>query len=166
MLGESERLEIESACRSLMHRYCGAMDLHDVDGMLQAFAEDAKWVRPRMRPMRGHDDMRAFFESFRGARFTKNPRYLDLHLITTCFIEAESAVRARGATWAMMYSDPEYDGQGPAVMPDRPEMIVLYRDVFEKRPDGWKIARHEATHQFLSPAYRPPVVPPSMRPHE
>ena len=98
MFSERERLEIETACRSLMHRYCGAMDLNDVDAMLEAFAPDLEWVRPGMRAMRTHDDVRAFFKAFRDTRFAENPHYLDMHLITTCFIEVESSTRARGAT--------------------------------------------------------------------
>lgn len=71
--------------------------------------------------------------AFHGERAAKNPHYVDIHLITTCFIDVENATRANGATWAIMYTDAHHDGNGPAVMPERPELIVLYRDVFERQ---------------------------------
>jgi hypothetical protein len=48
-------------------------------------------------------------------------------------------------------------------MTDRPELIVLYRDIFVRTPSGWRIQKHQAEHLFKSPAYSTPAVPDSMR---
>jgi len=116
-----------------------------------------------MAPMRSHTDVRTFFGHFWAQRHAQNRHWFDVHMLTTCSIEVESAERALGATWCLMYSAPDADGQRPAVMPERPELIVLYRDVFGPTPDGWRILVHRAKHLFRSPAYQPPEIPAALR---
>ena len=157
-MDEQERGSIEGACRQLMMRYAAAMDLQDWELFLTVFADEFVWTRPGTRPMTTPAQVRAFFENMWRIRREAHPHYIDVHLITTCSIEVESADRARGYTWCMMYTATEREAGRPAPMPAHPEMIVLYRDVFAPGPGGWRIIRHDAEHQFLSAGYvRPPV---------
>lgn len=163
MLDEAQRTLAGSACQQLMMRYAASIDLGDLDRLLSIFTADAVWHRPGMNPMRGHAEIRSFFEYFWKARSAGRPHYLDVHMLTTCSIEVESADRATGATWCVMYSAPDHTGVGPAPMTDKPELVVLYRDVFARGAQGWQIAEHRAEHLFKSAAYTLPPVPPSMQ---
>src|SRR5689334_4955985 len=106
-----------------MMRYAASLDLNDPDGLVSVFVPDLLWERPGMAPMRSHAEVRAFFRHFWASRHAKNKHWFDVHLLTTCSIEVIDAGRALGSTWCVMYSAPDHDGDGPAVMPERPELI-------------------------------------------
>lgn len=153
---------VDAACRQLMMRYAASMDLKDIDGMVEVFASNLLWERPGMAPMRTHADIREFFRHFWMQRHAENADWFDVHLLTTCSIVVNSSDEATGHTWCVMYSAPGHKGPAPAVMPERPELIVLYRDRFHRFDVGWRIVEHKAEHLFRSPVYRPPEVPVSL----
>jgi len=159
----AQRAEIEGTCRQLMMRYAASLDLNDIDGLVDVFAPELVWERPGMAPMHSHAEIRTFFSHLWAQRHAQNRHWFDVHMLTTCSIEVESDELARGSTWCVMYSAPDADGQRPAVMPERPELIVLYRDVFGPAAGGWRILEHRATHLFRSPDYKPPEIPASLR---
>jgi hypothetical protein len=149
--------EIEASCRALMTRYVTSIDNRDLDRLLSAFAEDVLWDRPGLAPMRGHAAVRRFFEHVWRARFERRPAARDVHLITACSIEVLGPRRARGSTWCLRYAMPDA-APVPSPATPEPELLVVYRDVFELRGGHWRIVDHRTQHQFRSPAYSP--IPP------
>jgi len=162
-MNDIERVVIEESCRQLIHRYADSIDARDLDRLVSVFADDFVWVRPNMAPMRTHADVRAFFENLWDTRTKRNPHYLDLHLITTCCIEVDSASRATGSSKCIMFSNPNHDGKGPASTIEAIELVATYRNIFAKTSSGWRIVEHQAEHLFRSPRYETTPVPEGLK---
>jgi hypothetical protein len=129
------------------------MDARNWEQLLSVFTLDAVWRKSMMQPLRGHAQIRAYFESVEAERRTKNPHgYLHRHIFTTMLIEPIDPRSATGVSYGIVFMDVHYRGERPAPMP-RPEVIAEYRDVFVKREAGWRIAEHEAEHIFRSDAF-------------
>src|SRR5688572_23891212 len=144
---------IREACRQLLYRYAIAVDAREWDKVAACFVPDLIWRRPGMEPMRSHQDVLDFFHNMEARRAQAHP---NRHLMTTISVEVESADRARSVAYALVYRDPAFGGDLPSPMPDGPELVVEYKDVFARTADGWRIGDHEAIHVFRAPFYNQP----------
>jgi hypothetical protein len=141
---------MQCACRQAISLYLVACDRKDINQLLQAFERDAVWIRPGMGPMRGHAEIRAFFEAiFKKHAAISSHGHLTRHCLTTVSITALEPKRASGVSYALVYRDATFNGILPTAMPE-PELVVEYRDIFVEAEEGWRILQHEARHIFRS----------------
>jgi hypothetical protein len=151
---KTSQAAIQSACHQAMNLYLIAVDLKDIDLMLQAFDPHAVWLRPGMAEMKGHLEIRSFFEAiFRKHADLSAHGHLTRHCLTTfCVIPTVEAKRASSIAYAIVYREPAFSGRLPVSMAE-PELLVEYRDIFVESEDEWRILEHEARHIFRSPSW-------------
>ena len=141
MLDPIEKLLIEQECRDLTARYADACNRWNLDDFIAVFTEDAVWQRPEKPPMNGHGEIRAFMETVPTDRVM---RHINGHALIT----ADSESTAHGISTTTVYTT-----RGTRDIPapiEGVEMIVEYRDQFEKTPAGWLIARRDTTVVFAA----------------
>lgn len=145
-VSDALRREIEHDCTMLMHRYAVNADQH-IDRFFEVFTPDALWVRPGME-MRGHAEIQAFMDNMAKSLREANPHgHLTRHLMTTMRIDVVDADKAEGVTYALVFREENFAGTVPVAM-NQIELVVEYRDIFVRTPNGWLIDRHEAQHVF------------------
>lgn len=145
-LEPAERRAIAADCLTLFNTYLVNAD-HHLDRFTDVFTEDVVWVRPGGE-MHGHGEMRSFMDAIMQDRLEGNPQgHVTRHMLTTHSVTVESATRAHGIFYALVYRGEEYAGQLPLPM-QPPELVVEYRSSFTRTEQGWLIERHEAKHIF------------------
>lgn len=141
-----ERRAITTDCLSLFNTYLINAD-HHLDRFTDVFTEDVVWTRPGGE-MRGHGEMRAFMDRITHDRLAENPNgHITRHMLTTHQITVESATRASGIFYALVYRGDDYAGTLPVPM-QLPELVVEYHSSFVLTDKGWLIDRHDAQHIF------------------
>lgn len=137
---------IEQACLATFNRYLINAD-HHVDRFTEVFTPDVVWTRPG-GAMHGHAEMQAFMDDIWRQRFADNPHgHVTRHMLTTHLVTAESATRASGIFYALVWRAEDYAGTLPLAM-RAPELVVEYRSRFALHNGRWLIDRHEAQHVF------------------
>lgn len=139
---------IITLCRNLVMRYAVAIDSQDFDDFVSLFTEDAEFQRPGAPVLRGRREIHAFLTDLHRRRMAGNPAgHLQRHLFTTTWIDPVSESEARGVCCALAYRDVDFTGAVPSPM-RMPELLIEYRDVFQRRDGRWLMHRHGATHLF------------------
>ncbi len=129
---------IRDACRYLLMQHLTAVDREptDVEAFVGVFADEFIWKRPGTPHMRTPADGRAYIERVQAKRRGKNPHgFLQRHGLTTVCIDSIDEQTAKGVSYALIYTDPQYSGTQPAPMTP-PESVVEYRDLFKKTLKG------------------------------
>jgi ketosteroid isomerase-like protein len=135
-----QRFAIEGACRQLMMRYAAALDLNDVEGLLELFTQDGEWARPGNEPLRGGVQI-AEFLCARDRAVTMR------HIISNLVLDVEAPDRATALSyWTVMKGTP---GATPA-QALAPFAMGEYHDVFRLEQGRWRIARRETKFVFRS----------------
>src|SRR4051812_41859641 len=98
-LANAERLEIERACERLVYAYSRLLDLGDMSGAADFFAENGSLARP-MAP----DAVIQGREAIRASLVTRPKTLLTKHLATNVVIDVESRDSARGLSYLTMIS--------------------------------------------------------------
>src|SRR5262245_57653424 len=113
-LTAAERIEIERACERLVYDYSRALDLGDLSGAADFFAENGSMARPMMP-----DQVIQGRETIRTSLLTRPKGLLTKHLATNVMIDVESRDTARGLSYLTMISTtPPADGKPPYVSAD------------------------------------------------
>lgn len=86
----------------LIDTYYEAVDGEDWDRMLSAFAADVEYLYPGEDPMRGHDEVRTFFEERRRTRATTHDVFRRVH--------DEEATACEGTITGEMGDDGPFEG--------------------------------------------------------
>jgi ketosteroid isomerase-like protein len=134
-------LLIERACERLVLDSVAANDRQDYDALAALFADDARLTRPSSPdPVVGRDDIVRSYRSRPPGRITR-------HVCTNVRIVVESADRARGTSYIMLFSA---DGTQVAdghfgVKADSRQLVGEFVDEFVRTTDGWRIAARRAT---------------------
>jgi shikimate dehydrogenase len=140
-----QRLLIEDACRSLVLRAAALADAHDAEGFSALFAADAVLQRPNAAPLAGRDAIRDAYAQRPRSRITR-------HLVSNTRITVESATQARGHSLVLLWSGSSDDAAGAQGRPARgPALVGEFDDRFVLGPDGWCIARREASFVLHAP---------------
>ena len=134
-LTEIERTMIEWRCSQLVARFALLNDASDYEPMVALFTEDAVFARPTVpdKPMVGRA---AILEQFR-----QRPKRTLRHVMANTVITVESAERATGVTYMVLYAGPPLaEGEKGPPLTDQAPMIGAFRDVYVKVGDEWLFA--------------------------
>lgn len=134
-----QRLLIEDACRSLVLRAATLADAHEAESFSALFAADAVLQRPNAAPLAGREAIREAYAQRPRSRITR-------HLVTNTRITVESATLARGHSLVLLWAGSSEDAVGAQGRPAKgPALVGEFDDRFLLGPDGWCIARREAS---------------------
>jgi len=142
-LSAAERIEIHLACERLVHAYCRALDLGDMDAAADCFAVDGTFARP-MTP----DQVVAGREAIRAALHTRPKTLLTKHLSTNVMIDVESADAATGLSCLTMISTTPGEGAKPPFVSQGPIWFGEMRDRFVRERGTWKFAERRGSIQM------------------
>jgi len=129
------RLEDERACERLVLDFVYYSDFHDYESLAALFAPEGSIMRPNGDILVGRDAILEAYQARAAGRLTR-------HLCTNIRITIESLERARGSSYAVLYS----------AVPDRPPLahygieaesrviVGEFEDEFVKTPEGWRFA--------------------------
>ncbi len=139
-LSEIERTVIEWRCEQLVQRFALLNDASDFDELVKLFTEDGVFARPTIpdQPMIGRQ---VILEQFR-----KRPPRTIRHLMANVAITAESADRASGVCYMILYSGPPpADGEKGPPTADGPALIGAFQDSFRKIDGEWLFSRRQGS---------------------
>jgi hypothetical protein len=139
-LTELERAAIEWRCSQLVARFALLNDASDYENLVACFTEDAIFTRPTM-PDKIMQGRQVILEQFR----QRPPRTLR-HLMANTVVTAESATRASGTCYMILYAGPPpAPGEAGPPLTDQKPMIGQFRDVFAKVGDEWLFAERRGS---------------------
>ena len=139
-LSEIERTVIEWRCAQLVERFAVLNDASDFEALVKLFTEDGVFARPTIpdQPMIGRQ---VILEQFR-----KRPPRTIRHLMANVAITAESAGRASGICYMILYSGPALaEGEKGPPKADGPGLIGAFHDSFVKQGGEWLFARRQGS---------------------
>jgi hypothetical protein len=146
-LSAIERIEIERACERLVYAYSRALDLGDMSGAADYFAEDGSMARP-MAP----DQVIQGREAIRASLLTRPKTLLTKHLATNVMIEVEGPTAASGISYlTMIATTPPADLKPPFVSAG-PIYFGEFRDRFVRENGAWKFLERRGSIQMKFPA--------------
>lgn len=139
MLSEMEIIAIEHACERLVLDWVDLNDRQDYEGLAALFTENGTMVRPNGDSLTGREAILKSYQSRPGGRITR-------HICTNIRITVESADRARGLSYAIVYSaapaGPPASHFGFEAEPRR--LVGEFEDEFVRTPGGWRIQTRRA----------------------
>jgi ketosteroid isomerase-like protein len=134
---------IERLCERLVLDFVHFSDSQDYESLAALFTEDGTMVRPTGERLIGRA---AIIESYRSRPAGRISR----HICTNIRITVESTGRARGLTYAVVYS--ANANQSPeahfGVKADPRQLIGEFEDEFVRTEEGWRIASRRARFQM------------------
>jgi uncharacterized protein (TIGR02246 family) len=134
----------ESACRSLIARYCHTIDLGDAADVADLFVLDGVWESAH-RKWVGQDAIRKAFA--RRQLMRRRSR----HVCSTTDVTLVGPDEARAITYFVLY---RYDGpvvNGIAPMTGQ-QVVGEYYDRLVRVEAGWRFAHRRAGNAFVRPA--------------
>jgi hypothetical protein len=142
-LSIAERIEIERACERLVYAYSRALDLGDLSGAADFFAEQGSMSRP-MAP----DAVIQGRETIRAALLTRPRTLLTKHLATNVMIDVESRDAASGISYlTMIATTPPADAKPPFVS-QGPLYFGEFKDRFVRENGVWKFLERRGSIQM------------------
>ncbi len=139
-LSEIERTVIEWRCEQLVQRFAVLNDASDFEELVKLFTEDGVFARPTIpdQPMVGRQ---VILEQFK-----KRPPRTIRHLMANVAITAESADRASGVCYMILYSGPPpAEGEKGPPKADGPALIGAFHDSFRKIDGEWLFSRRQGS---------------------
>jgi uncharacterized protein (TIGR02246 family) len=130
---------IERACERLVFDFAYFSDRQDYESLVSLFTPDGTMVRPSGAPLTGRS---AILESYRSRPAERVTR----HICTNVRVTVESPDRARGLTYALLYTA---NAKEPAeghlgLKADASHLVGEFDDEFVRTDDGWRIASRRA----------------------
>lgn len=136
---EMEIIAIERACERLVLDWVDLNDRQDYEALAALFAADGMMIRPSGDPLVGRAAILKSYQSRPGGRITR-------HICTNIRITVESRDRARGLSYAVVYSanagEPAEGHFG--IKTDTLHLVGEFDDEFVRTPDGWRFAARRA----------------------
>lgn len=143
VLSAAELIEIEHACEQLVYAYARALDLGDLSGAADCFAENGSMSRP-MAP----DQVIQGRETIRASLLTRPRELRTKHLATNITIEVESRDTARGLSYlTMVAATPTKDAKPPFVSAG-PVFFGEFQDRFVREHGAWKFLERRGSIQI------------------
>lgn len=148
-LSPAERIEIERACERIVYAYSRFMDVGDMNGAADLFAQDGTFARP-MTP----DQLITGRETIRASLLSRPKTLLTKHLVTSVIIDVESRDTARGLSYLTMISTTPGEGAKPPHLSAGPIWFGEMNDRFVREGGAWKFADRRGSIQvkFAGPA--------------
>lgn len=139
-----DRIEARSAIRQLAYKYAIAVDMRDMDAVVNLYVEDVRVTREK----RGRQALKEVFDRVLRT-FTTSVHFVGNHII-----EFDDADNAHG----IVYTRAEHEIEGGWY-----PMVLYYLDIY-KRIDGiWYIKRRATAELFVTNLLDPPVGPNKLR---
>ncbi len=114
-------------------------DRQDYAGFAALFTPEGNLSRPGSAALVGRPAIQKAYEARPVTRITR-------HLCTNIRITVDSAERARGLTYVLLFSgnsaEPAPDHFGRAA--DTRQLVGEFEDEFERTPEGWRIRARQA----------------------
>jgi SnoaL-like domain len=142
-LSAAERIEIERACERIVHAYSRALDLGDLSGAADFFAEHGSMARP-MAP----DQIIQGRETIRTALLTRPRTLLTKHLATNVMIDVESRDAASGISCLTMISTTPPPDAKPPFVSQGPIYFGEFKDRFVRENGVWKFLERRGSIQM------------------
>ncbi len=142
-LTAAERIEIERACERLVYVYSRALDLGDMSGAADCFAENGSMARP-MAP----DQVVQGRETIRAALLTRPKTLLTKHLATNVMIDAESRDSASGLSYLTMISTTPPADSKPPYVSQGPIYFGEFKDRYVRENGEWKFLERRGSIQM------------------
>ena len=135
-----ETLLIERDCGRLVVEAVYCADRQDYAGLAALFTADGTLGRPGGgAPLVGRETIQKSYEGRPATRITR-------HLCTNIRVTVESAERARGLTYVLLFTgnsaEPAPDHFGRTA--DAKQLVGEFEDEFERTPQGWRIRARQA----------------------
>jgi hypothetical protein len=124
-----DTLTIERACERLVLDFAYYSDHQEYESLAKLFASEGAMYRPNGDPLTGYDAILQAYRARPAGRITR-------HVCSNIRITVHSADRARGLTYAVVYSA---NGNEKAE-----ERIGEFEDEFVRTPEGWRFAVRRA----------------------
>jgi len=142
-LSAIERIEIERACERLVHAYARALDLGDLSGAADCFAEHGAMSRP-MTP----DQVIEGRERIRAALLTRPQGLITRHLATNVMIEVDGHAAAHGiSALTMIAATPQASDPRPFLSPG-PIYFGEFQDRFVREHGVWRFLERRGSIQI------------------
>lgn len=141
-LTAAERIEIERACERLVYEYSRALDVGDLSGAADFFAEKGSMSRP-MTP----DQIIEGRETIRASLLTRPKGLLTKHLASNILIEVENRDSARGISYLTMVAATPGDAKPPFLSPG-PIYFGEFKDRFVREHGVWKFLERRGSIQM------------------
>jgi hypothetical protein len=130
---------IERACERLVLDFAYFSDRGEYDALARLFTPFGTIIRPAGDALTGRDTIRDAYKSRPAGRITR-------HVCANIRITVESAERAHGVTYAVVYSanamrPPEAHF---GIKADPRQLIGEFEDDFVKTEEGWRFALRQA----------------------
>jgi hypothetical protein len=135
-MSPDERIVIESECRQLALCFMALNDQKKWHDMCALLTDDASFARPTDpdNPISGRAEIQAAFEARPAGRITR-------HICTNMIVTVESAEKATGTMYALLYTGAA-DNQGDlGVIADERQLLGEFYDDYVRTEDGWRIAK-------------------------
>jgi hypothetical protein len=142
-LSAVERIEIERACERLIYAYARALDLGDLSGAADFFAENGSMARP-MAPSQVIQGR----ETIRASLLTRPRDLLTKHLATNIMIVVDSRDAARGISYLTMISTTPPAGAAPPFTSQGPVYFGEFQDRFVRENGVWKFLERRGSIQM------------------
>jgi ketosteroid isomerase-like protein len=130
---------VERACERLVLDFAFFSDHRDYEALASLFTPDGTMARPSGAPLSGRAAILDAYRSRPADRMTR-------HICTNIRITVESPERARGFTYALLYTananEPPERHLG--IKADASHMVGEFEDDFVRTEDGWRIASRRA----------------------
>jgi hypothetical protein len=151
VLSAAERIEIEQACERLVYDYSRALDLGDMSGAADFFAENGSMARP-MAPNQVIEGR----ETIRASLLTRPKTLLTKHLATNVMIDVETRDTARGISYLTMVATTPPGEAAPPFVSQGPIYFGEFRDRFVREQGVWKFLERRGSIQMKFVGAAPP----------
>ena len=145
LLARVDRLESTEQIRQLVARYCLALDMRDLDSLVNLFCPDVQVSRSEQ----GRQALRRWFDETLRVQFTGTAHVTGNHII-----EFDDADHAHGA----VYSRNEHE-----TGPEWVIMTMLYWDRYERVDGRWLFRRRLPLYWYATDLNKPPIGERKMR---
>jgi len=142
-LTAAERIEIERACERIVYEYSRALDLGDLSGAADFFAENGSMARP-MAP----DQVIEGREVIRASLLTRPKTLLTKHLATNVMIDVESRDAASGLSYLTMIATTPPAEARPPYLSQGPIYFGEFKDRFIRENGVWKFLERRGSIQM------------------
>jgi hypothetical protein len=143
VLSAAERIEIERACERLVYDYSRALDLGDMSGAADFFAENGSMARP-MAP----NQVIQGRETIRASLLTRPKTLLTKHLATNVMIDVETRDTARGISYLTMIATTPPGEASPPFVSQGPIYFGEFRDRFVREQGVWRFLERRGSIQM------------------
>jgi hypothetical protein len=133
---DQEKTIIEAECRQLALRFMALNDQQNWSEMCALLTDDASFARPTDpdNPIIGRLEIQAVFEARPAGKITR-------HICTNMIITVESADKASGSMYALLYTGATDNEGDLGIVADRRQLIGEFYDDYVRTDEGWRIAK-------------------------